>query len=101
MLPSYSTRRTTGLRTMAALGILLRIDVVVRWVGDLAKVHAAATPVGPETTGLDACELNAPFGLHFLGDRLCKSFDCPFAGTIYGEAGNTCCTSAIEIIHKR
>lgn len=51
------------------------------------KIHAAARPVGPEASGLDACELDAPFGLHLLADGFGEAFDGPLGCAVSAKEG--------------
>ena len=82
---------------MASLSILLSIDMIIRWVRDLAKVHAATRPIGSEAARLYAGKLDAPLRLHLFRDGFGKTLDCPFAGTIDGKVGDTCYPSAREL----
>lgn len=78
-----------------------------------AEFHAAACPVGAETTGFDAGQRDVPFGFQLFGEGLVKgmismtersicafdltnlrsSFNCPLAGTVDGKEGNTALTT--------
>jgi hypothetical protein len=49
----------------------------------------SACPVYAESSRLYAGEFDAPFRLHFLGDRLGEALNSPFRGTVYGKERNT------------
>ena len=46
------------------------------------EVHGASGPVGAETTGLDACEVDVPFWFDFVGEGFGEVFDGPFGGAV-------------------
>ena len=65
------------------------IDVVVGGVAFGGEGHGAAGPVGAETAGFDAGEVDVPFRFYFVGDGFGEAFDGPFGGAVDGEHGDS------------
>jgi hypothetical protein len=83
-------RWVTSLRTMTISHSLLGIDVIVRGLFNFAKVHTAASPVGPEAAGFNASELDAPLWLYLFRDGFREAFDSPLASAVDTEGRNAC-----------
>ena len=56
--------------------------VVIGWVALGEEVHGASGPVGAETAGLDACEVDVLFWFYFVGEKFGEAFDGPFRGAV-------------------
>lgn len=77
------------LRAVSLAHGLLRIQVIIRLLLLLTKLHAASSPVCSESTRLDTSELDAPLWLHLFADSLREALDGPLARTVDAEQRNT------------
>lgn len=81
--------RVTSLLAIALAHRLLSIDVVVGLTLLLAEVHAATSPVGSKSTGLNAGELDSPLWLDLVREGLGEAFYGPLGGAVDAEHGHT------------
>lgn len=81
--------RVSGLRAVSLAHSLLRIQMIIRLLLLLAKLHAASSPVCSESTRLNASELDAPLWLHLFANGLREALDGPLTGTVDAEQWNT------------
>jgi hypothetical protein len=72
------------LHPMPLVHVCLGIDMVVCRV-PLCKVHGLAAPIGPESPGLDARELDPPLWLDLLADRFRKPLSRPLGRAVDTE----------------
>jgi len=80
--------RVASLLAIPLLHLRLGVDVVVRRVS-LCKRHGATSPVGPESTGLDARQVDVPLWLQLQAQGLGEALHSPFRGAIHREGRHT------------
>lgn len=95
---SCTLRWVTSLSAVALAHGSLCIDMVVRFALLFGEIHGAAGPVCPESTWLDAGELDVPFGLELAGKGLREAFHCPLRGTVDCKCWNAC--TLLDVHHR-
>jgi len=79
----------SGLCTIPLTHRLFRVDMVIRRILVLAKHHTAASPISPESTRLNAGELDVPLRFELVTQRFCEALYSPLGRAVDGERGYT------------